>query len=87
MVSKIGFQFYYYRLDWLRAVKNIASIPQGESIATQGATGGGPLPQALTQQIRPIFALVANKIDQEHLRVIKSERHHKFAQVRYTNKI
>ena len=71
---------HYYHLDWLRAVKNIAPIPQGESIATQGATGGGPLPQALTQQIRPIFALVANKIDQEHLRVIKSERHHKFAQ-------
>jgi len=29
---------------------------------------------------RPSFALVANKIDQEHLRVIKSDRHHKFAQ-------
>ena len=24
---------------------------------------------------------VANKIDQEHLRSVKSERHHKFAQV------
>ena len=29
----------------------------------------------------PIFALLANKIDQEHLRTVKSERHHKFAQV------
>jgi len=29
---------------------------------------------------RPSYALVANKIDQEHLRVIKSDRHHKFAQ-------
>lgn len=65
--------------DWLRAVKNIASMGQGESPTTQGATGG-PSPPTLTQQIRPTFALVANKIDQEHLRVIKSERHHKFAQ-------
>ena len=29
---------------------------------------------------RPSFALVANKIDLEHLRCIKSDRHHKFAQ-------
>ena len=29
---------------------------------------------------KPSFALVANKIDQEHMRVIKSDRHHKFAQ-------
>ena len=29
---------------------------------------------------RPSYALVANKIDLEHLRVIKSDRHHKFAQ-------
>ena len=28
----------------------------------------------------PSYALVANKIDLEHLRVIKSDRHHKFAQ-------
>lgn len=29
----------------------------------------------------PMYALVANKIDQEHLRTVKSDRHHKFAQV------
>ena len=29
---------------------------------------------------RPSMALVANKIDLEHLRCIKSDRHHKFAQ-------
>ena len=29
---------------------------------------------------RPSYALVANEIDMEHLRVIKSDRHHKFAQ-------
>ena len=28
----------------------------------------------------PSYALVANKIDLEHLRAIKSDRHHKFAQ-------
>lgn len=28
----------------------------------------------------PTYALVANKIDQEHLRTVKSDRHHKFAQ-------
>ena len=28
----------------------------------------------------PVFALVANKIDLEHLKVIKSDRHHKYAQ-------
>ena len=72
------FNYYYYLSDWLRAVKSITSTEQGEIVDTQGATGGPP---NSTQQIRPIFALVANKIDQEHLRVIKSERHHKFAQV------
>lgn len=30
---------------------------------------------------QPFYALVANKIDQEHLRTVKSDRHHKFAQV------
>lgn len=29
----------------------------------------------------PHFALVANKIDLEHMRTVKSEKHHKFAQV------
>ena len=28
----------------------------------------------------PCYALVANKIDLEHLRSVKSDRHHKFAQ-------
>ena len=32
------------------------------------------------QEKTPSFALVANKIDLEHLRAIKSDRHHKFAQ-------
>ena len=35
---------------------------------------------------RPSYALVANKIDMEHLRVIKSDRHHKFAQVEKTQR-
>ena len=55
-------------------MKNVASNTQEESANTQGATAGPSI-------IRPRYALVANKIDQEHLRVIKSERHHKFAQV------
>merc|ERR1711997_350410 len=45
-----------------------------------GALSGAPSTSSSTQQIRPRYALVANKIDQEHMRVIKSERHHKFAQ-------
>lgn len=32
------------------------------------------------QDKQPLYALVANKIDLEHLRAIKSDRHHKFAQ-------
>jgi len=28
----------------------------------------------------PVFALLANKIDLEHLRTVKSERHHRLAQ-------
>lgn len=32
------------------------------------------------QETAPSYALVANKIDLEHLRAIKSDRHHKFAQ-------
>ena len=39
-----------------------------------------------SSNVRPLYALVANKIDQEHLRVIKSERHHKFAQVSRLNR-
>ena len=67
-----------YSLEWLKAVKNVATNTQGE-ISTQGAAAGPS--SASTNSIRPRYALVANKIDQEHLRVIKSERHHKFAQV------
>jgi len=33
-----------------------------------------------SQEKQPTYALVANKIDLEHLREIKSDRHHKFAQ-------
>jgi len=33
-----------------------------------------------SQEKSPTYALVANKIDLEHLRAIKSDRHHKFAQ-------
>ena len=53
---------------------------QAEYNNSQGAIGGHSASSS-TQPIRPRYALVANKIDQEHLRVIKSERHHKFAQV------
>ena len=66
-------------LEWLKAVKNVATNTQGEISNTQGAAAGPS--SASTNSIRPRYALVANKIDQEHLRVIKSERHHKFAQV------
>ena len=34
-----------------------------------------------TMENSPTYALIANKIDQEHLRTVKSDRHHKFAQV------
>ena len=34
----------------------------------------------MQQEKPPSYALVANKIDLEHLRSIKSDRHHKFAQ-------
>ena len=63
------------------AVKNVASNIQGSASNDQGALSGAPSTSTSTQQIRPRYALVANKIDQEHMRVIKSERHHKFAQV------
>ena len=33
-----------------------------------------------SQEKPPTYALIANKIDLEHLRAIKSDRHHKFAQ-------
>lgn len=38
--------------------------------------------QQPTENGKTVYALLANKIDLEHLRVIKSDRHHKFAQVR-----
>ncbi len=43
----------------------------------EGPKGGGT-------EKPPTFALIANKIDLEHLRTVKSDRHHKFAQVRIT---
>ena len=72
------YEFTYF-LEWLKAVKNVSTNAQGEISNTQGAAAGPS--SASTNSIRPRYALVANKIDQEHLRVIKSERHHKFAQV------
>ena len=74
-------QIFIYFSEWLMAVKNVASNIQGSASNDQGAMGGAPSTSNSTQQIRPRYALVANKIDQEHMRVIKSERHHKFAQV------
>ena len=66
----------------MRSVTSTAQ--QVEHSSTQG-TIPGPSTSMSTQSIRPRYALVANKIDQEHLRVIKSERHHKFAQVYLTD--
>jgi hypothetical protein len=63
----------------LKAVRSVTSTTQQvEHSSTQGTIPG---PSTSIESIRPRYALVANKIDQEHLRVIKSERHHKFAQV------
>ena len=83
-MTKSRFARYHFNrlncfLEWLKAVKNVSTNTQGEISNTQGASAGPS--SASTNSIRPRYALVANKIDQEHLRVIKSERHHKFAQV------
>ncbi len=40
-----------------------------------------------TMEKPPMYALVANKIDQEHLRTVKSDRHHKFAQASFVKYI
>ena len=62
-------------------MRNVTSTTQqGENPNTQAAIPG-PSSASSMQPRGPRYALVANKIDQEHLRVIKSERHHKFAQV------
>ena len=53
--------------DWIRACKRIMSQQQPES-------------ESSLQKKSPTYALVANKIDLEHLRTIKSDRHHRFAQ-------
>ena len=45
------------------------------------AAGGGSQHGAAAAVKTPMYALVANKIDLEHLRTVKSDRHHKFAQV------
>ena len=37
-------------------------------------------PQGAASNPSPTFALIANKIDLEHLRTVKSDRHHRFAQ-------
>lgn len=37
-------------------------------------------PQGAASNPSPNFALIANKIDLEHLRTVKSDRHHRFAQ-------
>ena len=55
-------------MDWIRAASGVGGTSKGGS-------------DSLSNSFPPALALVANKIDMEHARVIKSERHHKFATV------
>ena len=57
-----------------RSFVNLAEWLKAAMAAIAGSSSTGKANQ-------PALALVANKIDLEHARVIKSDRHHKFAQV------
>ena len=68
---------YVYGADAVMLVYDVTNSATFESLedwleSCRACLAGG--------ERKPSFALVANKIDQEHLRVIKSDRHHKFAQ-------
>ena len=47
---------------------------------SSGATASSSTSSSSAPSKTPLFALVANKIDLEHLRTVKSDRHHRFAQ-------
>ena len=58
--------------------KSFVGLTEWLGAATAAASAQGSTAAA---KATPALALVANKIDLEHARVIKSDRHHKFAQV------
>ena len=69
---------YVYGANAILLIYDVTSIRSFENLETWLRAS-----QRITVAMEksPTYALVANKIDQEHLRTVKSDRHHKFAQV------
>merc|ERR1719273_2956496 len=71
------FDKYVYGANAIMLIYDVTNIKSFESLETWLKASHTV---TATMESQPIRALVANKIDQEHLRTVKSERHHKFAQ-------
>merc|ERR1719273_2928577 len=71
------FDKYVYGANAIMLIYDVTNIKSFESLETW-LKASHTVTAAMEKP--PIFALLANKIDQEHLRTVKSERHHKFAQ-------
>ena len=72
---------YLYGADAVVLVYDVSNFDSFGNLQEWLSACKGVLQSSKTEKTKtPHFALVANKIDLEHLRVIKSDRHHKFAQ-------
>lgn len=71
------FDKYVYGANVIMLIYDVTSLKSFENLETWLRAS---LKVTATMDQPPIYALVANKIDQEHVRVVKSDRHHKFAQ-------
>ncbi len=78
------FDKYIYGANAILLIYDVTSMKSFENLETWLRAS-----QKVTASMEhpPIYALLANKIDQEHLRTVKSDRHHKFAQVAINNPI
>ena len=69
---------YLYGADAVVLVYDVSNFDSFGNLQEWLSACKGVLQSSKTKT--PHFALVANKIDLEHVRTVKSDRHHKFAQ-------
>ena len=72
---------YLYGADAVVLVYDVSNYDSFENLQEWLSACKAVLQSSKAEKTKlPHFALVANKIDLEHVRTVKSDRHHKFAQ-------
>ena len=75
------FPKYLYGADAIVLVYDVSNYDSFENLQEWLSACKAVLQSSKAEKTKlPHFALVANKIDLEHARTVKSDRHHKFAQ-------